>query len=310
MNTRFLETFVTLAQLENFRATARLLNATPAAVSLRIRSLEDELKTELIDRSSAKFRLTPAGHSLVGLARNVVNATRTLRESASHTVVARDRMRIGVIDTVVHSWLSIYMKAVSAGFPNLQIDLTVDSSAVLKRRMLSGELDVVVRVDGIDSPRVESRTIASYPLRWIARRDLLSGKQGSLVQEVLAHPLLTFGRGTAAQLALENIVHRLTEACGMAVDVPRITCSSSVAAIVQLVREGYGVAAIPAIFVSDALASGEFVEVPLGYLLPPIVVSLCLRVDASPMVRAAAEGAAVECAAYAARHSRALIEAF
>jgi hypothetical protein len=49
MNTRFLETFVTLAQLENFRATARVLHATPATISLRIRSLEDELKTELVD---------------------------------------------------------------------------------------------------------------------------------------------------------------------------------------------------------------------------------------------------------------------
>ncbi|MFB9122548.1 LysR family transcriptional regulator [Paraburkholderia dipogonis] len=310
MNTRFLETFVTLAQLENFRATARLLNTTPATVSLRIRSLEDEFKTELIDRSSAKFRLTPAGQNLVGLAKNVVNATRILQESASHAVVARDRMRIGVIDTVVHSWLSAYMRRVSADFPNLQIDLTVDSSAVLKRRMLSGELDVVVRVEGIDSPRIESRTIASYPLRWIARHDLLSGKQGALIQEVLAHPVLTFGRGTTPQLALENLVHRLAEESGVPVEMPRMTCLSSVAAILQLVREGYGVAAIPAIFVCDALSSGEFVEVPLGHLLPPIVVSLCTRVDASPMVRAAAETAASECVAYALHHSRALIETF
>ena len=45
MNTRFLETFVTLAQLRNFRATARALHATPAAISQRIKALEGELKT-------------------------------------------------------------------------------------------------------------------------------------------------------------------------------------------------------------------------------------------------------------------------
>ena len=33
MNTRFLETFVALAQLRSFRATARALHATPAAIS-------------------------------------------------------------------------------------------------------------------------------------------------------------------------------------------------------------------------------------------------------------------------------------
>ena len=47
MNTRFLETFLTLSHLRNYRATARALNATPAAISLRIRSLEDDLGTEL-----------------------------------------------------------------------------------------------------------------------------------------------------------------------------------------------------------------------------------------------------------------------
>ena len=40
MNIRFLETFVTLAQLRSFRATARALHATPAAISLRIKTLK------------------------------------------------------------------------------------------------------------------------------------------------------------------------------------------------------------------------------------------------------------------------------
>ncbi|MEN8503582.1 LysR family transcriptional regulator [Paraburkholderia terricola] len=310
MNIRFLETFVTLAELESFRSTARMLNATPATVSLRIRSLEDELKTELVDRSSTKFQLTPAGQDLVRLAKNVVNATRILRESASNCIAERARMRIGVIDTVVHSWLSGYMKAVNSAFPNLQIDLTVESSSVLKRRMLSGELDVVVRVEGIDSPRVESRAIASYPVRWIARNDLFLTKDGCLVDQALSFPFLTFGRGTAPQLALETVVHRLAQERGASVDQPRITCSSSVAAIVQLVRDRYGVAAIPAIFVCDALSTGEFVEVPLGPCLPPIVLSLCVRVDSLAMVRAAAELVPSVCAAYAQRHSRDLIDIF
>ncbi|MBN9116109.1 MAG: LysR family transcriptional regulator, partial [Pandoraea sp.] len=50
MNTRFLETFVTLAKLRNFRATAAALHATPAAISQRLKALEEELKTVLVDR--------------------------------------------------------------------------------------------------------------------------------------------------------------------------------------------------------------------------------------------------------------------
>ncbi|MCX4177621.1 MULTISPECIES: LysR family transcriptional regulator, partial [Paraburkholderia] len=263
MNTRFLETFVTLAQLESFRATARVLHATPATISLRIRSLEDELKTELVDRSTTSFRLTPSGQNLLGPAKNVVNATRTLREAAGQEIVVGGKLRLGVIETVVHSWLAHYVTQLNASFPRLEVDLTVDSSSVLQRRLLSGELDLVIRVEGIDSTKIVSSAIASYPVRWIAKRGLLSRRAEGLALRVLERPVLTFGRGTAPQVALESIVHALAQQLGMPAGQTRITCSPSVAAIVQLVRDGYGVAAIPGLFVAETLQSGEFVELPL-----------------------------------------------
>ncbi|CAN7614797.1 LysR family transcriptional regulator [Trinickia sp. LjRoot230] len=309
MNTRFLETFVTLAQLESFRATARALHATPAAISLRIRSLEDELKCELIDRSTPKFRLTPAGQSLIGLAKNVVDSVRTLREAAGEQVVVGGTLRLGVIETVVHSWLAHYITYLNSNFPKLDVDLTVDSSAVLQRRLLGGELDLAIRVEGIDSRKIVSSAVASYPVRWIARRGLLSARKPGLALRVLSRPLLTFGRGTAPQVALESIVHALAREHGIRAEQTRITCSPSVAAIVQLIRDGYGVAAIPRLFVVDALRNSEFVELPLAPVPPPIVVSLCRPVDASMMVNAAANAAHDACSAYCRSIAKDLIEA-
>ena len=298
MNTRFLETFVTLAELESFRATARAMHATPATISLRIKSLEDELKTDLVDRTSTAFRLTTAGQSLLGLARNVVDAARALREAAGQEVVVGGKLRLGVIETVVHSWLSHYITYLNANYPKLDVDLTVDSSSVLQRRLLSGELDLVIRVEGIDSTKIASSAVASYPVRWIARRGLLSRRATGLALRVLQRPIVTFGRGTAPQVALESIVHTLARQENMRPEQTRITCSPSVAAIVQLVRDGYGVAGIPSLFVAKELQSGEFVELPLKPVPPPIIVSLCKPVDASVMVNAAANAAHVACSAY------------
>lgn len=308
MNTRFLETFVTLAQLESFRATARALHATPAAISLRIRSLEDELKCELVDRSTPKFRLTPAGLGLLGLASNVVDAVRALREAAGQEVVVGGKLRLGVIETIVHSWLAHYIAHLNANFPKLEIDLTVDSSAVLQRRLLSGELDLAIRVEGIDSTKIVSSAVASYPVRWIARRGLLSPRKSGLALRVLKRPLLTFGRGTAPQVALESIVHALAREHGVAQETTRMTCSPSVAAIVQLIRDGYGVAAIPRLFVADALRSGEFVELPLTPMPPPIVVSLCRPVEANVTVNAAVNAAQDACSTYCRSFGKDLIE--
>src|SRR3546814_9632795 len=103
MNTRFIETFVTLAHLKSFRATAGVLHATPAAISLRVKSLEDELHTELIDRSSKTFRLTANGNHLLSHAHSVMDAVRKMQAAAHQEDTVRGCLRLGVNETVIHS---------------------------------------------------------------------------------------------------------------------------------------------------------------------------------------------------------------
>ncbi|MET0265253.1 MAG: LysR family transcriptional regulator [Duganella sp.] len=298
MNTRFLETFVTLAQLRSFRATARALHATPAAISLRIKTLEDELQTELIDRNSKEFRLTAHAEYLLGHAKAVVDATRRLQAAAHKDSAIRGRLRLGVIESVVHSWLAQYIRELNVLYPELEVDLAVDTSQVLERRLCARELDLVIQVEGVVSNEIVSQALAVYPLRWIGRRGLLDGRSEGLLERLLQLPILTFGRGTAPQRAVEEIVSKMANLAQIPLEQTRITCSPSVAAIVQLVRDGYGVAAIPSLFVVGALEDGEFVELPVQPEPPPIIVSLCFHTNADMLVHTAATAARHACASY------------
>lgn len=309
MNTRFIETFVILAQLRSFRATARALHATPAAISLRIKSLEEELDTELIDRSSKEFRLTAGAEFLLGHAKAVVDATHRLQTAARKESVVRGRLRLGVIESVVHSWLTHYVRELNASYPELEIEMAVDTSSVLEKRLRARELDLVIRVEGIDSREILSEALAIYPVRWIARRDLLETRKEGLIQRLLRLPLLTFARGTAPQRALEEIVAKLANLAAIPIEQTRITCLPSVAAIVQLVKDGYGVAAIPGLFVSEFLESGELVELPVQPAPPSIIVSMCRRAGAEMLVHAAAATARLVCAGYCAQIDQRYIEA-
>lgn len=310
MNTRFLETFVTLARLESFRATAQLLHATPATISLRIRSLEDELKCTLIDRSASQFRLTQSGSALLGLAKRVVDTARALREAAGQGVAIGGKLRLGVIETIVHSWLAQYVAYLKENYPKLEIDMTVGSSSSLQKQLLSGDLDIAIRAEGIDSPRIVSNAIASYPVRWIAKRGLISRRGPGLAQRVLQYPILTFGRGSAPQVALENIVCSLAKECAVPAEQINVTCLPSVTLIVQLARDGYGVAAIPSLFVADALRDGSLIELPLKPSPPPIIVSVCKPVHTTPMIDEAANAARVVCSVYSRSFMSEFIEAF
>ena len=174
------------------------------------------MKTELVDRTSTAFRLTTAGQSLLGLARNVVDAARALREAAGQEIVVGGKLRLGVIETVVHSWLSHYITYLNANYPKLDVDLTVDSSSVLQRRLLSGELDLVIRVEGIDSTKIASSAVASYPVRWIARRGLLSRRAAGLALRVLQRPISrsAVGRRRKLRWKVSSIRLRGKRTCG------------------------------------------------------------------------------------------------
>ena len=301
MNTRFLETFVILAQLRSFRATAQALHATPAAISLRIKTLEEELQTELIDRNSKDFRLTANAEYLLGHAKAVVDATRRLQAAAHKDSAVRGRLRLGVIESVVHSWLAQYIRELNALYPEIEVDLAVDMSNVLERRLRARELDLVIQVEGVESSDIVSEALAVYPLHWIARKGLLDPRKEGLNQRLLQLPILTFGRGTAPHRMLEEIVSKMANLAMVPLEQTRITCSPSVAAIVQLMKDGYGVAAIPSLFVAGLLDSGEFVELPVQPEPPSIIVSMCFHTNAEMMVHAAANAARQSCASYCAQ---------
>lgn len=309
MNTRFIETFITLARLKNFRATANAMHATPAAISLRIKCLEDELRTELIDRSAKTFRLTASGSHLLSHARSVIEAVRRMEAAAHPENTVRGCLRLGVNETVVHSWLAQYMTLLNRTYPELEVELSVEISSVMQKLLLAGDLDLVLRVEGIDSEKIVSDALAVYPVRWIARKGFLPQRKGDAIKTMLRYPVLTFGRGTAPQRAIEQIVTTLASQADIPVGLARVMCSPSVAAIVQLIRDGFGVAAIPALFVAKEIDSGAFVELPIQPTPPSIVLSMCRHADADMYVHAAADAARAACEEYCRQTDRRLVEA-
>lgn len=298
MNTRFIETFVTLAQLRSFRGTAVTMHSTPAAISQRIKGLEEELNTELVDRSSREFKLTVAGEYLLNHCRAVLDAVKRLELAANQDNPVQGKLRLGVIETVVHSWLASFMSQLSDKFPGLEVDLSVDTSQNLQQRLIDKEIDLVIRVDGVDHPEVVSQPVALYPVRWIAKAGLITPRRNGLPVQVLQYPVLTFAKGTAPERSVREIVTSLAGRYGVPLDQTRITRLPSVAAMVQLLRDGFGVAAIPGLFVRNDLQNGILVELPLKPEPPAFVVAVCRRTEAALSVIAAADLARSVCHEY------------
>ena len=82
MDIKLLEDFVCLATLESFTAASRERNITQSAMSRRVKSLEAWLGTELINRDSNVFDLTPQGRIFVPEAEVILRRLYNAREAA------------------------------------------------------------------------------------------------------------------------------------------------------------------------------------------------------------------------------------
>lgn len=70
------EAFLLVAELQSFTRVAGVMNTSQAAISLRLRRLEDMLGHRLVERTPRRVRLTTAGERFLEPARAYVAAGR------------------------------------------------------------------------------------------------------------------------------------------------------------------------------------------------------------------------------------------
>lgn len=128
MNLKFLETFVWVARLKSFSLTAEKLFTTQAAISSRIAVLEGELGVKLFLRDSRGVSLTPQGLKVLEHAEQMLDTLHLLKQSIEAPSSKVGRIRIGVMDTVIHTWLSPLVTELMDHYPQVEIELVADTS--------------------------------------------------------------------------------------------------------------------------------------------------------------------------------------
>ena len=69
MDTRFLQSFVTVVECGSMAEAARRLDLTPAAIAARIRTLEEDMGVPLVERSGRVVKPTQAGLQILDQSR-------------------------------------------------------------------------------------------------------------------------------------------------------------------------------------------------------------------------------------------------
>ncbi|WP_151448903.1 LysR family transcriptional regulator [Lacisediminimonas profundi] len=271
MNVRFLETFIWLAKLRNFRLTAERLHTTQASVSNRIASLEQDFGVALFNRSPLGVNLTPEGAKALVYAERILKLAQQMERDLSDNTVVTGTIRIGVIDTIVHSWLPQFLERIQQLYPKILIELNSDTTVHLSEQLLKGNLDLSFQGTPVVDEEIVNTNLCAFPMRWVASPMLGMGDGPLEAADLARFPVISFSRRSLPH----NAVVQLFSSAG--IDEVHINSIASVAAMIRLAVDGFGVAVLPPAVITHELASQRLQLLETRQSFPDLVLSASHR---------------------------------
>jgi LysR family hydrogen peroxide-inducible transcriptional activator len=246
-----IETMITLRQLRYLTSLARHRHfgraaedcaVTQPALSMQVRELEREIGAELIERRPGDIALTDTGLEVAQRAEQILTATRDLIDFARHRDVLSGQLRLGIIPTLAPYILPRVLPRLQTGYPQLRLEVRETQTRTLLDELARGELDCVMLALPADRADVETLTLFDDPfLLAVPAADRLRGRVG--IEDVDQRRLILLEEGHCLRdqaLAFCGAPRR---------DQPASLGATSLATVLQMVANGYGVTLVPRVAV-------------------------------------------------------------
>ena len=262
-----IETFLWVVTLGSFRGAAQRLNTTQPAISQRIAQLEREMGVKLLNRDHRVASPTTSGRQLMVYAEKLIGLRSEMMAEVGDRSAMRGVMRLGVAETIVHTWLSRLIKSVNTAYPNLSLEIEVDITPNLSARLLAQEIELAFVLGPLSVSSVRNRPLCDYPIGFLASPSLGLGNGPLTVHDLAKFPIITFPRKTQPYEIVRSLFNRP--------DLPpiRLHASASLATVIHMAIEGLGIAVIPTAIVENELADGRLQLLSTDLKISPLTFS-------------------------------------
>ena len=140
-----LQYFLALTETGHFGRAAERCFVSQSAFSNAIQELELALEARLVDRTNRNVTITATGQEVAVQARLVMHDVDELVDSArGRNEPLTGELRLGVIPTIAPFMLPSVLPKLRRAYPELRLLLVEDQTERVYRRLMDGELDVVL----------------------------------------------------------------------------------------------------------------------------------------------------------------------
>lgn len=263
-----LEVFVAVVEAGGFSAAAKRLEATPAAVSRRIKGLEQRLGVRLLQRTTRKIRLTEAGELYFREVRAMLADLRAVEQRLDEvTGQATGELRIAAPMSFGQRRLAPLLPQFALAHPKLSISLILED----RETDIVGEgFDLALRIAYPSDSSFVSRPITTIPRYLVASPDYIArrGKPNS-PEDLLQHDCLhysvisereewSFGGSNREESIL----------------IKGSYCANNGDVLAEAAIQGLGITLLPDFIIDEALAEGRLVRVLEDWERAPLTLSV------------------------------------
>lgn len=222
MNYKYLAYFLEVARQESFTKAAAELFVCQSSLSKAIKSLEQDLDTVLVDRSTREFKLTSHGHTLYEQGRHFLQTIHEEEKKIMDSLKGnQDEMRIGIPPVILTAYFPSIIHEFRKLNPLSNIYVTELGANTIKKQVDSGAIDL-----GVIIMPFAYQGYKVYPIA--------SSINTLLVHK--SHPLAERKEVAFRELAYEDFLildntymlhDRIISNCRNSGFEPKITCQSS-----------------------------------------------------------------------------------
>ncbi|MFC8370169.1 MULTISPECIES: LysR substrate-binding domain-containing protein [unclassified Streptomyces] len=237
-----LRAFAAVAEHLHFRDAASAIGMSQPALSGAVSTLEETLGVTLVERTTRKVLLSPAGERLAARAKAVLGEVDALMEEADALRAPfTGVLRLGVIPTVAPYLLPTILRLVRGRYPLLDLQVHEEQTANLLDGLAGGRLDLLLLAVPLGVPGVTEIPLFDEDFVLVTPLGHRLGGREGIPRAVLRElNLLLLDEGHCLRDQALDICREAGRA-----DVPATTTAAGLATLVQLVAGGLGVTLLP-----------------------------------------------------------------
>ena len=236
--------YVEVVQQGNFTKAAEKLFVSESTISKSLRTLEQELKTELVDHTARDFQLTREGLLFYECAQNILNYYHDqTQELYQRFRLHKDQgtLRLGMPPTAGTIYFYMMMERFRQRYPDIKLQITENlTSKRIKEQMDDDNLDLGVMIEPFHDERYDvQRVYLSEAVLVVSHSHALAETKSIQIAKLADEPFLLLGR--------EFMFHDvLLDYCQTAGYSPRVVFESiQWDFLLEMVANNQGVSVLP-----------------------------------------------------------------